>query len=74
MNASQQRLSPGEHVDELLSDPIVELVMRRDGITRDDVLAVMADMRGRLYGGSGSSVCFGMRSGGSARAALRMAA
>lgn len=74
MSTIQQGLSPGEQVDELLSDPIVELVMRRDGVTRDDVLEVMADMRRRLYGAPVPSACFGQRSGSSARAGLLMAA
>ena len=41
----------GERLHDLLDDPIVETLMRRDGVTRDEVLAVVADMRLRLFGG-----------------------
>ena len=50
MSGTHPRLPKGERVDDLLDDPIAQLVMRRDGLTREDVLAVVDDMRGRLYG------------------------
>lgn len=50
MNGMHHRPPAGEKLHDLLDDPIVETLMRRDGITRDDVLAVVADMRVRLFG------------------------
>ncbi len=50
MNGMLHRAPLGEKLHDLLDDPIVETLMRRDGVTRDDVLAVVADMRLRLYG------------------------
>ena len=41
----------GDRVSDLLDDPIVQLVMRRDGVTREEVLSVVAAMRGRLSEG-----------------------
>lgn len=32
-------------LDELLADPVVEAVLRRDGLTRDDVMAVVRAVR-----------------------------
>ncbi len=52
MNGTPSRPPAGERVQDLLDDPIVQLVMRRDGLTRDDVLSVMFDMRRRLFGAS----------------------
>ena len=51
MNGTHKRLPAGERVVDLLDAPIVDLVMRRDGVTRDDVLAILGDMRNRLFGG-----------------------
>lgn len=34
-------------LEEMLADPIVQLVMRRDGISADDVRAVIAEARRR---------------------------
>ncbi|MBI1209500.1 MAG: hypothetical protein GC191_19735 [Azospirillum sp.] len=48
MNALQQRASAHDRIAVLLDDPIVELVMCRDGLTRDGVYAAMSDMRLRL--------------------------
>ena len=53
MNGTLHRPPVGERLHDLLDDPIVEAVMRRDGITREDVLSVITDMRGRLFGGVG---------------------
>jgi len=41
---------PGEEpsLAEMLSDPVVDSVLRRDGLTPDDVMAVMNDARIRL--------------------------
>ena len=50
MNGMHLRPPVGERLHDLLDDPIVETLMRRDGVTRDDVLAVVADMRVRLFG------------------------
>lgn len=33
---------------DMLADPVIELVMRRDGLTRDDVEAVMREARRRI--------------------------
>jgi len=52
MNGMHHRPPTGERLHDLLDDPIVETLMRRDGVTRDDVLAVVADMRVRLFGGA----------------------
>ena len=38
-------------VEELLSDPIFEFVMRRDGLTREDVWRAVEDARRSLYRG-----------------------
>ena len=38
-------------VEELLSDPIFEFVMRRDGLTRDDVWRAVEVARRNLYRG-----------------------
>lgn len=35
-------------VDHLLDDPIVDLLMARDGVTRADVLSVLDDVRHSL--------------------------
>ncbi|MEI6557424.1 MAG: hypothetical protein WCO00_03380 [Rhodospirillaceae bacterium] len=51
MTGMHNRPPAGERLHDLLDDPIVETLMRRDGVTRDDVLAVVADMRVRLFGG-----------------------
>lgn len=43
--------APGHHrtaVEALLDDPIVDLLLRRDGLTRADVLAVMDTARRNL--------------------------
>ncbi|CAK0754413.1 hypothetical protein CCP1ISM_5770002 [Azospirillaceae bacterium] len=50
MTGTHSRLPVGERVDDLLDDPIGQLIMTRDGVTREDVLAVMTDMRSRLFG------------------------
>ncbi|MEI8397210.1 MAG: hypothetical protein WCF85_21000 [Rhodospirillaceae bacterium] len=50
MNGTQQRLPKGEQVNDLLDDPIVQTLMRRDGVTREEVLAVIDEMRDRLFG------------------------
>ena len=50
MNGMHHRPPAGERLHDLLDDPIAETLMRRDGVTRDDVLAVVADMRVRLFG------------------------
>ena len=50
MNGTHQRLPTGEKVADLLDDPIAELIMRRDGVTREDVIGIMTEMRGRLFG------------------------
>ncbi|HXQ50589.1 MAG TPA: hypothetical protein VN802_05805 [Stellaceae bacterium] len=34
---------------EMLADPVVRLVMRRDGVSLDELLAVVADARGKLW-------------------------
>lgn len=55
---TQRRMAESRRVLDLLDDPIVELVMRRDGVTRDEVLGVLEDMRCRLFGpfaGSGAA-------------------
>ena len=52
MNGMYHRPPVGERLHDLLDDPIVETLMRRDGVTRDEVLAVVADMRARLFGGA----------------------
>ena len=36
-------------ITELLDDPLVWLVLRRDGLTRDDLRAAVAFGRGRLH-------------------------
>jgi hypothetical protein len=50
MNGMHQRLPAGERVLDLLDDPIAQMVMRRDGVTREEVLSVVAEMRRRLAG------------------------
>ncbi len=50
MKGNQSRPPPGESVQDLLDDPIVQLVMRRDGLTREDVLSVIAEARRSLFG------------------------
>ena len=50
MNGTHQRPPTGERIADLLDDPIAELVMRRDGVTREHVIGIMTDMRGRLFG------------------------
>lgn len=52
MDGTHQRFPVGERVLELLDDPIVQLVMRRDGVTRQDVLAIMGEARRGLFGGA----------------------
>ncbi len=52
MNGMHHRPPVGERLHDLLDDPIVETLMRRDGITRDEVQALVADMRVRLFGGT----------------------
>jgi hypothetical protein len=32
-------------LEEMLADPVVKLVLRRDGLTRDDVIGVMREAR-----------------------------
>ncbi|CAK0777658.1 hypothetical protein CCP2SC5_70017 [Azospirillaceae bacterium] len=43
------KLAWRDRVSKLLDDPIVHLVMRRDGITRDDVFDVMEKTREGLH-------------------------
>jgi hypothetical protein len=42
-------------LEEMLADPIVQLVMRRDGITADDVRAVIAEARRRWLASAGQA-------------------
>ena len=35
-------------IEEMLSDPVIEAVLRRDGLTRQDVLAVVETARHRI--------------------------
>ena len=35
-------------VDEMLSDPVIQLVMERDGLSDDEVRTLMADTKRRL--------------------------
>ncbi len=37
--------NPGSMVERLLDDPIMDLLMTRDGVTRADVLAVLETVR-----------------------------
>lgn len=37
-------------LEEMLFDPVVESVLKRDGLTREDVMAVMEAARLRVYG------------------------
>ena len=53
MNRMHHRPPAGERLHDLLDDPIVATLMRRDGVSRDDLLALVADMRLRLFGGGG---------------------
>jgi hypothetical protein len=50
MTATHSRLPAGERLIDLLDDPIGQMVMDRDGVTREQVLQVMTDMRHRLFG------------------------
>ena len=43
MSSEQSELS----LEEMLADPIVKLVMQRDGVVADDVRAIVAQARGR---------------------------
>jgi len=58
MNGTHQRPPNGERIADLLDDPIAQMVMRRDGVTREHVLGIMTDMRWRLFGpGNGCHPC-----------------
>lgn len=35
-------------LDDMLADPVVELMLKRDGLTRDDVIAVMREARRQI--------------------------
>ncbi len=35
-------------LEDMLSDPLIEVVMRSDGLTSDDVLSVVEEFRSRL--------------------------
>ncbi len=52
MNGTLHHPPKGEGLRDLLDDPIIQTLMRRDGVTRDDVLAVVATVRGRLFRGT----------------------
>ncbi len=39
---------PEPELDDMLADPIVHLVLKRDGLTRDDVVAVMRQARFKI--------------------------
>ncbi len=69
MNGMPHRAPGGDRLHDLLDDPIVETLMRRDGVTRDDVLAVVADMRLRLYGSVAGRAASSRHAGGAARLA-----
>ena len=47
---SRYYLNPGREpqLDEMLSDPVVRLVMARDGVTLDDMRNVVSAARSRL--------------------------
>ena len=44
MNRMHHRPPAGERLHDLLDDPIVETLMRRDGVSRDDLLALRAPL------------------------------
>ena len=41
-------------LDELLSDPIIQLLLKRDGLALETTLAVAEDARQKLFGACGS--------------------
>lgn len=56
MNRPGSLFDPGEPaLRELLEDPVLEAVLRRDGISRDDLLAQICAARARL--GLGAARC-----------------
>ncbi len=48
MQASERWLSGEPSLDDMLKDPIVRLVMKRDGLSEDAVRAVFKDAAERL--------------------------
>ncbi len=48
MNGSQQRLTGNDRIAALLDDPIVQMMMYRDGVSREDIYAVVTEARRRL--------------------------
>ena len=45
-NASETQSQNSEpHVDEMLADPLVHLVMQRDGVSEDEILRVLRCVR-----------------------------
>lgn len=57
---------------DLLNDPLTALVMRRDGIGRDDVMAAVAEARRRLSRQRHPAVALDGRQGGATIRALRL--
>lgn len=43
-----ERSGQEPRLEEMLADPMIELVMKRDGLTRDDLVALVQEARRRI--------------------------